>query len=645
MQYPKLFDPSRIGTMTLKNRGVMMPMATEQADRFGVPTPRQIRYYQERARGGVAMIINEYTGVDDVDSIPAIHNLRAAQDYHIAELEKLTDAVHLYNCKIVAQLHHGGATSNPALTGRENLAPSAVPIAAGRPVPREMTLEDIRRVQQKFIDAAVRCKKAGYDAVELHGAHGYLIAQFFSKYYNRRTDEYGGSVENRCRFLTEIIAGIREKLGRFPILVRMCGDEMTPVEGFLTLEDGLEIAKHLEAHGIDAINISNGSARNGDANCEPFSYRSGWKKHVAKAYKEALSIPVIATNTIKDPDFAESLLEEEVCDFVGLGRSQLADPEFMNKARAGRGDLVRGCIGCLYCRERVLGGSLPIRCAVNARTGREIDFPHLRENGGGRTVVVVGGGPAGMEAARVLALRKFRVVLMEKEDRLGGTLNIASVPPLKDKLDKLAKTMAHQIEELGVEVRLNTEATVELVRRETPAGVILAVGAEPVVPKLPGVDLPHVSTAEQFLRGESRPQGHVAVIGSGLTGLETAETLLERGHDISLVEMLPTLGPGTFPAILNDTLSRIDRDRTDIYTSHKLLSIEPDHIVLERLTDGETVNVKADSVVLSLGVRTREGMARPFEEAFDRVILTGDAREGRRVATAVRQGFEAAYTF
>lgn len=645
MNYTKLFEPGRIGTMTLKNRGVMMPMATEQADRSGVPTPRQIRYYQERAKGGVAMIINEYTGVDDVDSIPAIHNLRAAREYHVAELEKLTDAVHLYDCKIVAQLHHGGATSNPALTGRDNLAPSAVPIADGRPVPKEMTLEDIRRIQRKFVDAAVRCKKAGYDAVELHGAHGYLIAQFFSKYYNRRTDAYGGSVENRCRFLTEIIAGIREKLGRFPILVRMCGDEMTPVEGFLTLEDGLEIAKHLETHGIDAINISNGSARNGDANCEPFSYQPGWKKHVAKAYKEALHIPVIATNTIKDPDFAESLLEEGVCDFVGLGRSQLADPEFMNKAKAGQADLIRGCIGCLYCRERVLGGSLPIRCAVNARTGREIDFPHLRKDGAGRTVAVVGGGPAGMEAARVLALRQFHVVLFEKEAALGGTLNIASIPPFKDKLDKLAKTMARQLEALGVEVRCGVSATVEAVRRENPVGVIVACGAEPVVPKLPGLDLPHVYTAEQVLQGQILYQGPVAVIGSGLTGLETAEVLLNRGHMVSLVEMLPALGPGVFPAILNDELSRIDRARTDVYTSHKLLSVAPGEIRLERLEDGAEVTVKADSVVLAMGVRPRDALAETFERAFDRVIRVGDARTGGRIATAIRQGFEAAYIF
>ena len=477
MSYDMLFSPFRIGRLEIKNRAVMMPMATDMADDRGIVTPRQIRYYQERAKGGIGMIINEYTGVDDVDSIPSIHNLRIAQDYHISPMEELTDAVHLYDCKIVAQIHHGGATSNPSFTGRQNIAPSAVPIAPGKPVPREMTLDDIKRVQQKFIDAAVRCKKAGYDAVELHGAHGYLIAQFFSKYYNRRHDEYGGSVENRCRFIAEIIAGIREKLGPFPIFVRMCGDEMTPTEGFLTLEDGLEIAKYLESCGIDAINISNGSARNVDANCEPYSYRPGWKKHVAKAYKEALHIPVIATNTIKTPEFAEQLLAEGVCDFVGLGRSQLADPDFMNKAKEGRSDEIRQCIGCLYCRERVLGQGLPIRCAINARTAREIEFPDFKENGAGRTVVVIGGGPAGMEAARVLALRKFHVILLEKGSALGGMLNVADKPPLKEQITQLVQTMERQIRALGVDIHLDTAASVDVVKALSPYAVIVASGA------------------------------------------------------------------------------------------------------------------------------------------------------------------------
>lgn len=644
MRYEKLFEEGRIGSMVLKNRGVMMPMATDMADKDGIVTPRQIRYYQERAKGGLAMIIHEYTGVDDVDSIPSIHNLRIARDYHISEMEKLTDAVHLYGCRIVAQIHHGGATSNPAFTGRDNLAPSAVAIADGRPVPKEMTLEDIKRIQGKFIDAAVRCKKAGYDAVELHGAHGYLIAQFFSKYYNRRTDAYGGSVENRCRFVAEIIAGIREKLGKnFPILVRMCGDEMTPVEGFLNLEEGIEIAKYLESCGIDAINISNGSARNGDANCEPFSYQSGWKKHVAKAYKEALNIPVIATNTIKDPDFAEQLLQEGVCDFVGLGRSQLADPFFMKKAKEGRADEIRKCIGCLYCRERVLGQGLPIRCAVNARTAREDVFNHLRKDGDGRTVAVIGGGPAGMEAARVLAERKFKVVLFEKSEKLGGTLNIADKPAFKDKLTRLAETMTVQLEKLGVEIRLGAEATPEMVREIAPVGVIVACGARPVVPPLPGTDGAQVYLAEDVILGKAAPEGEVAVIGSGLTGLETSEMLLSRGSKVSIVEMASQIGPGIFGAILNDELSRIKPHNPGLYPGHKLLAIEEGCVKLEK--GGEQVELKADSVVLALGVRPNAGTVKTFKDAFENVMVVGDARQGGRIATAIREGYEAAYVF
>jgi 2,4-dienoyl-CoA reductase-like NADH-dependent reductase (Old Yellow Enzyme family)/thioredoxin reductase len=631
--------------MEIKNRAVMMPMATDMADHTGIVTPRQIRYYQERAKGGIGMIINEYTGVDDVDSIPSIHNLRIARDYHIAPLEELTDAVHLYNCKIVAQIHHGGATSNPAFTGRQNIAPSAVPIADGKPVPREMTKEDIKRVQQKFVDAAVRCHKAGYDAVELHGAHGYLIAQFFSNYYNRRQDEYGGSVENRCRFIAEIIAAIREKLGRYPILVRMCGDEMTPVKGFLTLEEGIEIAAYLEGCGIDAINISNGSARNGDANCEPYSYRPGWKKHVAKAYKQALHIPVIATNTIKSPEFAEELLEEGVCDFVGLGRSQLADPDFMNKARSGRADEIRQCIGCLYCRERVLGQGLPIRCAINARTAREIEFSHLHRNGEGKTVVVVGGGPAGMEAARVLALRKFHVILFEQHPHLGGMLNIANKPPLKEQLTKLVTTMARQIERLGVDIRRHTEGSVDAVMALHPDGVIMACGAVPLIPDIPGIHGANVVTAEDLLAGKVTAAGTCVIIGSGLTGLETAATLLKKKHTVALVEMKPGVGEGIFGAVLNDELSRISPYHPALYVNYKLCAISAGTVTLEQVQDHTERTLQADTVILAMGLTPRQHEIDAFRQHFERLRIIGDANGGGKIALAVRQGFEAAYTW
>lgn len=643
MSFEKLFEPVRIGTLTLKNRGAMMPMATDLADKDGIVTPRQIRYYEERARGGLGLIVTEYTGVDDEDSIPSIHNLRIARDYHVSEMEKLTDAIHLHDCKVICQIHHGGATSNPAFTGRQNIAPSAVPIADGRPVPREMTLEDIRRVQGKFVDAAVRCAKAGFDGVELHGAHGYLIAQFFSKYYNRRTDEYGGSVENRCRFVAEIIAAIRERLGSFPVTLRMCGDEMTPTDGFLTLEDSLEVARYLESCGIDAISISCGSARNGDANCEPFSYRTGWKAHVARAYKEALSIPVIATGTVKTPADAEKMLEDGVCDIVGLGRSTLADPEFMRKAREGRADEVRGCIGCLYCRERVLGKALPIRCAVNARAAREDELSDLRHDGADRTVAVVGGGVAGMEAARVLALRGFAPVVFEQSDRLGGALNVADRAELREKLTHLVETMTLQLERLGVEVRLGTKATPEALRELEPAAVLLACGAKPKDPQLPGAETANVCTADDVLTGASVPAGRAVVVGGGLTGLEAAEELLGRGLSVTIVGRAPKLGRNVFGAILNDELSRIMPHEPQVLTSCVPTQVRPGELEVEHLDTGEHATVPADWVVLALGVTPRTEELAPLQAAFPDARVIGDARKPGRVWSAMRDGFEAAY--
>ena len=646
MTYEKLFEKGHIGPLTIRNRDVMSPMGTDLADTNGNATQRLIAYYAERAKGGIGLIINEYTGVDDVDSIPTQHNLRMAQDYNVKAAEELTRTVHQYGAKIFAQLHHGGATSKSAFTGRQNLSPSGIPMAPGGEVPREMTLEDIKRVQDKFVAAAVRCKKAGYDGVELHGAHGYLITQFLSEYYNHRTDQYGGSLENRCRFIDEIIAAIREKLGNYPISVRICGDEMTPEPGFWDLEGGLAIAKHLEAQGIDCINISNGSAWNGNANCEPFSYTPGWKKHVAKAFKEALHIPVIATNTVKDPDFAESLLEEGVCDFVAMGRSQFADPNFINKAKAGHPEQIRKCIGCMYCRERRLGNGMPVECALNPRLGREYRYrwQDLQKNGAGRPVVVVGGGPGGMECAILLAKRGFAVTLLEKSGALGGTLNIAKLPPFKANLQGVTDVLALEMEQAGVPVKLNTEATAERVAALHPVGVFLAVGAPPVVPKsIPGIE--KAVLAEDVILGKVPCKGSVALIGTGLTGLECAEMILEQGHPLTMVEMNPTVGQGIYNVVFNDIYSRIQPHDPVVLTRHKLTAVTDSGVTVEDLAAGESKAIAADTVVLALGTHNQEAMAEQFEAAGLTTILVGSAETPGRIAGATRDGFEKAWVF
>jgi 2,4-dienoyl-CoA reductase-like NADH-dependent reductase (Old Yellow Enzyme family) len=370
--YSYLFKNAAIGTLDIKNRSVMAPMGTGFADKDGFVTDRLIRYYEERAKGGIGLIIVEAASVDNINSIPFTGQVRINNDGYIPGLEKLTRAVRKHGAKIILQIHHAGSTANPSLTGRRPLSPSDVAPVPGGNVPKPMTKEEIKEVQQKFINAAARCKKAGFDGVELHGAHSYLIAQFFSEYYNRRSDEYGGSFENRMRFISGIIDGIRSELPGYPLLVRISGDEMTPdIPNTLTLKDGLQIARFLQSKGIDAIDISNGGAMNPNANCDPASYTPGWKKHIAKAYKDALSIPVIATNTIKTPQFAEQMLSEGICDYVAIGRALLADPEFINKALQGRENEIVQCIGCMYCRKKLLVEKQPLECAANPSMGNE----------------------------------------------------------------------------------------------------------------------------------------------------------------------------------------------------------------------------------------------------------------------------------
>lgn len=649
MAYPELFKEGRIGSLTIRNRSVMSPMHTGLMNADGTASERFIRYYEERARGGIGLIINEATGVDDVYSAIGARQLRMSQDYQVVPAERLTEAVHKYGAKIFAQLHHAGATSHAKYCdNRQPIAPSNVPAGPGRPEPRPMSVDEIKEVEQKFVDAAIRCKKAGYDGVELHGAHGYLLAEMFSPHYNKRTDEYGGTFENRMRMITEIIQGIRAALGpKFPISVRICGDEMTTwLDDMMDLEYGLKIAKYLEAQGIDCINISNGSAVNPNANCEPYSYKPGWKKHVAAAYKKALSIPVIATNTIKDPDFAESLLEEGVCDFVALGRSQFADPEFMKKAHEGRSNEIRKCIGCMYCRERVIWNDMCVECSVNPRVGCEYIYDAPKENGNGRPVAVIGAGPAGMEAAKILADRGFAVTVYEKNQQVGGWMNLADKPRFKDNIQGLIDTMELELKKRGVTVKLGVQATPELVKQEVdPVGVFVATGADWIIPPIKGVEKSIVCTPEDIVLKKVRPQGTAVVVGSGNTGIECVEMLQDDGVKVTMVDMLNQVGRGIYPIVLDDLMSRVNKHDPTILLRHKLLEITDTGVIVEDVSSGEQKAIQADKVCLSLGSAPIKGLAESFKSAFDKVVVIGSAEKDGRIHDATKQGYMAGYVF
>jgi len=646
MKYEKMFARGRIGSLELKNRIVLPPMGTNMASYTGEATDEIIRFYAERARGGCGLIITEITRIDDVTGVGMTGQLSVTSGKFVRKLVQLTDAVHQYDSKIFLQLHHPGREiSSRSLGGVQPVAPSPIPCKVVGEMPRELTTEECEDLIRKFISGAVFAKMAGFDGVELHAAHGYLLNQFLSPYTNKRTDRFGGDAEGRLTFIREIILGIQRACGKaFPVSVRLTCDEF--VEGGITLADAVWIVRRLEEIGIAAIDVSAGIYESGYASIEPQGLPEGWKKHLAAEIKKNVSIPVIAVNNIKYPATAEHYLEEGVCDFIGIGRGQLADPEWGNKAKAGRDDELRKCLGCMYCFN-CLGRLHPIECAVNPIVGREGKFNEdtLKKNGDGKSVVVVGGGPAGMHAAVVCARRGYKVTLLERADRLGGTVNLAAIPPHKEMLAELIKTQALELELAGVDVRLNTEATVELIRSFDPYGVIVATGGTPIVPAIPGADMAHVCTAEQVLSGQVQVKGEkVVVVGGGVTGLETAE-VLSANHSVTVVEMAKNVGTTLYTTVKLFLMGRLQAAGVKIMTEQKLTQITADEVILTRGNAEELCCLQADAVVLAMGVRPDRSLAEQIMAEFDHVTYVGDVSRTGQIADAMREANDKAYVF
>lgn len=646
MGYEKLFSRGRIGPLELKNRIVLPPMGTNMASWTGEATDEIIHFYAERAKGGCGLIITEITRIDDVTGVGMTGQLSVTSGKFVRKLVQLVDAVHQYDTRILLQLHHPGREiSSGALGGVQPVAPSPIPCKVVREVPRELTTEECEELIRKFVTGAVYAKMAGFDGVELHAAHGYLLNEFLSPYTNHRTDRFGGDAEKRLTFVAEIIQGIHHACGaNFPVSVRLSCDEY--VEGGLTIADSVQIARRLEELGAAAIDVSAGIYESGYASIEPQGLPEGWKKHLATEIKKNVSIPVIAVNNIKYPATAERYLNEGVCDFVAIGRGQLADPEWGNKAMEGRDAEIRKCLGCMYCFN-CLGRLHPIECTVNPVVGREGRFnpDTLKKDGQGRHVVVVGGGPAGMHAAAICARRGYRVTLLERAEQLGGTVRLAAIPPHKEMLAELICTQELELKLAGVEVRLGTEATPELIRELDPYGVIVATGGVPVKPQLPGADLGHVYTAEQVLSGQVRlPEGPVAVIGGGTTGLETAE-VLSANHQVTVVEMAKFAGSSLYATVRALLMGRLQTAGVKVLTLQRLTEITPTEVVLTGVKSGETSRISANAVVLAMGVRSERSLAERLMEEFSHVTVVGDAAKPGQIADAMREANDKAYIF
>lgn len=654
MRYPHLFSKGNIGNVTLKNRIVMCALA------MGVSDDRQcigedfLAYLMERAKGGVGLIVLENTRVDDEHGVAAPWQASVARDEQIAPMARAVEALHGEGVKVFAQLHHPGRETFSNLNGDEPVwSSSSKPCGVCQQETHEMTTAEAEAIIGKFVAGAVRAQKAGVDGIELHGAHGYLISQFLSPYTNQRTDRFGGSFEKRLQFVKEIIQGIRRECGNdFVLGIRLTVDELLAPNGvqeYLTLEDGVKVCKELEKMGLDFINVSNGIYESFNSLSEPTTYPQGCRSQRILAVKKAVNIPVIAVNMVKEPWFAEKMLEEGLVDFVGLGRAVVADPQWAVKAAEGREKEINRCISCTFCFETLvsdtIAGKGPVKCAVNPRAGREHRYPGYKKDGAGKTVVIVGAGVGGLEAARVLGERGFHVVILEKEGRVGGQINIADRPPHKEKMDWIVEYELSQFKKHDVQIIVNTEADLELIASYSPYAIVLATGGTPIKPaSIPGSGLEEAITFKEVLCNEKVLEGKkVTVIGSGATGLETAEFLCARGNEVTIVEMLDTIGQGVYVQHYLDAMDKLSKYDVTYKPKTKLLEIKKGAAILEHLEDGTQEEYPSDYVVLAMGVKSVNPLEAACKEICGNVMVVGDAGQAGRIEGAVRSGFEAAY--
>ncbi len=635
--FPHLFTPGTIGGVTLKNRILKAPQSSGMNNKDGTVSERAIRYYTDQAAGGAGAIIVEYAYVDDIGSKSAHCHLGISNDEHIPGLAWLAECIDEQGAVPAIQIEHCGRQK--FLGTQPICAPSAIPWpmlwnkVGVQAVPHELTIEEIQEIVKCFGDAALRAKIAGYKIVEIHGAHGYLLTNFFSPTTNHRTDLYGGSLENRMRIYLQIARDVRKKVGPdFAVTIRLSGTDYEP-DGF-PIEDTVALAKALESEGINAFHVSGGDHHTMIHQVTPMSLSVCHNAWAAEEVKKNVSVPVIASGSITLPEYAEDIIASGKGDFVGLGRPLWADPEWPNKAAEDHPEDIRPCIRCNEgCLERTFFQYKAVTCAVNPQISREGELK-IKPAETKKKVAVVGGGTAGLEAARVAALRGHDVTIFEEKDIFGGLLNEAAAPEFKSDIRPFLKYQVTQIEKLGIPV-VHKRADAAMLKDYD--AVICATGSHPIIPNIPGVDKKIAVDCLSAINGAKPVGKRVVVIGGGLVGSETALDLAENGHDVALVEMLPQIMNGVATTDLIAYSERIAKTALRVMTNTRLLSITDSGAVVKGPKGEETLD--ADTVILALGLKADHALYDELKAAGKEAYVVGDAVRAGKIFDAIHTAY------